>query len=74
MSQSEGKNYDFRFLIADNDGALTILLLGSSEKKGCYGTPFTPSAYSPDYSRVPNTSVGRNKRVGRKICRKLIIM
>ena len=26
------------------------------------------------YSRVPNTSVGRNKRVGRKICRKLINM
>ena len=26
------------------------------------------------YSRVPNISVGRNKCVGRKICRKLIIM
>ena len=26
------------------------------------------------YSRVPNTSVGRNKSVGRKICRKLINM
>ena len=39
-----------------------------------FGVALSVFVYFLMYSRVPNTSVGRNKCVGRKICRKLIIM
>ena len=41
---------------------------------GCANNLFFFCLLYDAYSRVPNTSVGRNKRVGRKICRKLINM